>query len=228
MTDEIRKYELNRARRELPSLTLPNGVAVDRVPHTRFKPFDGRTLNLVFLGGRDSPWHGTDRLIRSLSTHRGTTMIRVNLVGDPRPLPHLPTLPGTVEIERHGRLVGPELDSLMAEMNLAVSSLCLFRNGFNEGSPLKTREFIARGIPVLLAYEDPDLAGAREATPFVLPVPNDDSLIDPDAILEFASVVTRLERDQGISDQMRAYAREWLDWGSKMERMVRFLRSLPA
>lgn len=52
---------------------------------------------------------------------------------------------------------------------MAVSSLALHRDGLNEASPLKTREYLVAGVPVLTAYRDTDfLRGA----PFLLQLPN--------------------------------------------------------
>ena len=52
-----------------------------------------------------------------------------------------------------GSRIGSELNLIMDKADIGVSSLALFRAGGGH-DPIKTKEFIARGIPVILGYED--------------------------------------------------------------------------
>ncbi len=226
VSDEIRLYELKRSGRDLPSLTVSNGILVDRVRHTRFQPFNGSTLHVALMGGRESPWHGTGRLLRSLSAYRGKTGIKLHLVGDLGSPVGALRLPRNVEVEFHGTLLGPDLDALLSQMNLAVSSLALYECGLEEISALKTREYTARGIPFVIGHTDPDLRFAPEKTKFFLSVPNDDSMIELDELIEFSERMTDREPEDAISDFMRGHARRHMDWGAKLQRLTEFMRGL--
>lgn len=226
VSDETRLYELERSGRGVPSLTVPNGILVDRVRHTRFSPFKGDTLHVVFMGGRGSPWHGTNRLLRSLSAYRGKIPIRAHLVGELGPSSGALSLPKNVEVEFHGTLLGPDLDALLSQMNLAISSLALFECDLGEISTLKTRDYTARGIPFVIGHTDPDLRLVPDAMRFFLSVPNDDSIIDMDSVIEFAEEMTSLEQKESISDFMRDYASRRMDWAPKLEMLAAFLAKL--
>ncbi len=226
VSDETRLYELKRSGRDLPSLTVPNGILVDRVRHTRFRPFKGGTLHLAFMGGRGSPWHGTERLLRSLSAYRGKTRIRAHLVGRLRSPVGATPLPRNVEVEFHGTLLGSDLDGLMSQMNLAVGSLALFECGLGEHSTLKTRDYTARGIPFVIGHTDPDLQLVPETMKFFLSVPNDDSMIEMDRIIQFAEDMTAREEVDSLSDRMREYARQHMEWAPKLQRLMKFLTEL--
>ncbi|UCF19046.1 MAG: hypothetical protein JSU87_14110 [Gemmatimonadota bacterium] len=226
VSDETRLYQLNRSGSDLPSLTMPNGILVDRVSHTRFRLFDGSTLHLAFLGGRGSPWHGTDRLLRSLSAYRGRTPIKVHLLGALRPPVGTLNLPQNVDVEFHGTLLGSDADTLLSRTNLAISSLALFECDLGEISTLKTREYTARGLPFVIGHVDPDLRPVPEAMKFFLSVPNDDSLIDMDGLIEFAERMAAREPEDRISDFMRDYARQHMEWGPKLQGLIEFMRGL--
>lgn len=224
ISDEVRRYELRRAGVAKPSLSLPNGVAVNEVPLTGFAPFDGKELKMVITATNARPWHGVDRLVRSLAADKGRTAIACHIVGDAN-RSSIPRLPDHVRIDLHGTLRGPDLDRLMARMNLAVSSLALFRNAMQEGSPLKTREYTARGLPFVLGYDDPDLRAAGAAA-FSHQVPADESLLPMDEIIEFSSEVSTKNDAASLSTRMRDYAARHMDWRIKLSQMVRFLESL--
>jgi hypothetical protein len=228
VTDEIRGYELGRLVTTVPSLTVANGIDVDRVTHTRFAPFRGDCLRIVFIGGRNSPWHGLDRLLCSLSWYKGSVTVECNLVGD-LVLPRvLPTLPDTVRIHTHGVLTGCQLDALMEQMNLGIGTLALYRKGLTEACTLKVREYTARGLPFVLAHKDHDLHDVPEATRFFLPVGNDEAPIDMDRVLSFAERVSRLELEETLSSEMRSHARAHMDWTEKVRSLLVFLTAVTA
>jgi len=82
VTDEIRKIELNKAENAPESVTISNGISVDLIPLTGFKPFDGKTLDMVFMGSTNVPWHGIDRIIKSMNNYKGKVKLRLHCVGD--------------------------------------------------------------------------------------------------------------------------------------------------
>jgi hypothetical protein len=226
VTDEIRAYEVARAVTPRPSLTLPNGISVSEVPFTRFAPFDGRELRLVFTASDARPWHGLDRLLRSLAEYRGSLQICCNLVGrfthgvaDLR-------LPESVKLLSHGTLRGRDLDQLLSQMHLGVGSLALFRNGMVEACTLKTREYVARGLPFIIAHDDPDLQTATGDARFFLRMPADDSPIPLDDLVAFAEEMSIREKIGPVSVLMREYAERHMDWRGKMADLVDFLKTV--
>ena len=51
-------------------------------------------------------------------------------------------------------IYGDELTEFLGDMDVAISSLALDRNLMLEGSPIKTRLYLALGLPVILGYRD--------------------------------------------------------------------------
>ncbi len=223
VTEEITQLELARLDRPAPATTISNGIDVGSIRRTGFKKFDGRSLDLVLVASGSMSWHGIDRVARSLAAYRGAVTIRLHVVG------HIHD--GEQQMLRglyggcvfHGVKRGPDLDAVMTEMNLAVSTMALFRKKMEQACSLKTREYVARGIPFVLAYDDIDL---RDAHGFHRRFPNDDSAIDVDDVIRFAEETSRHHAE--LPDTMRAYADRHLDWRIKMPRYMQFVEQVAA
>jgi hypothetical protein len=220
VTDEIREYELARCGLQKPSVTVSNGVDVDRISFTRFVPLPpGAALQIAFVASAHAAWHGTDRLLSSLEAYRGRRRLIVHMVGaakhESRTLAN-----DRVSLEYHGVLRGEALDAVMRQCTLAISSLAMFRNGLRQGAVLKTREYTARGIPFLYGYEDVDIPNDA---PFAMRVDNTNAPIDMEGVVSFAETVSR---KPSLSDEMRAFAKRQLDWSVKLRALQRFAHSL--
>jgi hypothetical protein len=220
VTDEIRHYELGRIGRQVTSRTISNGIDVDRVPLTGFRPFRGDVLHLLFVASTHVPWHGTDRVLAALRRHRGPPHVVLHLVGGGSGAPA-----GTIEqgesttIRHHGPLHGDELDRVCRAVTLAFGSLALHRKRLRQACTLKTREYIARGLPFALAYDDVDVP----PSPFALQLPPGDAPIELGPLFDFAESVSRSD---GLSDAMRAYAHDHLDWRLRVRAFRSFAEEL--
>jgi len=96
------------------------------------------------MGSPDFPWHGIDK-IALLANERPTW--HFDLVGLSQA--QVRGLPRSVNAcERASR---DTYMRLLMKADVAISSLAMHRNGLDEASPLKTRECLAVGVPVILA-----------------------------------------------------------------------------
>ncbi|HVH41353.1 MAG TPA: glycosyltransferase [Labilithrix sp.] len=213
VTDEIRALQLARAGRRgrtKPSAVVSNGIDVENVPFTRFTPFDGKTLRLVLVASSIAPWHGWDRLKAALASYRGAVRVVVDAVGRFDREKGASEQEASAEIRYHGLLKHAELSGILTEANVAVSSLAMFRAGLTQGCVLKTREYTARGLPFIYAYDDVDL---RADDPFCLRLPTGEEPVAIEPIIEFAA---RLSKTPDVAEQQRQVARTRMDWSTKM------------
>ena len=93
----------------------------------------------------------------------------------------------------------------MSNCDLAISTLALYRKGMEEACPLKTRECLAYGLPMVLPYVDTDLKDLD--ADFLLKIPNKEDNIQShgQAIHDFAYRMRgrRVDRDQvALIDQV--------------------------
>lgn len=223
--EEVRTYELERARVSMPSCTVTDGVSVEDTPFSRTAPYGGQVLNLLCLATTFSPWQGLDRVLAGLKAYAGKKpLLHLKIVGEVRPedlaFARSFNHSSCVHVDFLGRLYGEKLEDIFADTHIAFSPLAMFRKKLKGGSALKTREYVARGLPFVVGHSDPDLQEARD---FFLAVPQDDTPVDMAGVVAFAErVLGRRE----LSNAMRKYAADKLDWKIKMEQMWDFLESV--
>ena len=214
-----------RIRREAPqaeAIAISNGVDVESVPFTGSAPFDGSLLRLVSVAAHFADWHGLDRLLDGILAYAGSCRIELVLLG------HVPDVlrprlaacarKAGIAMRETGPVYGEAASPWYSAAHLAVASLGLHRQGLRQASPLKTREYVARGIPFAYGYDDPDLPDPCE---FAMQVSADESPVDPEALVRFAA---RTAGRADLSAKMREFARERLDWKRKAREMHDFAR----
>jgi len=149
VANEIAEYEANRAgdgRRA--DFVYPNGSGWDLRPAA-----DTRSAvpHLLFMASGNAPWHGVDLLLDSL---RETDQdFRLHLVGSMDKV--------TIErarkdnrVQLHGSLIMKDVHALMGQCVAGLSSFGLARNGMRQACPLKVRDYLAVGLPVIGGHEE--------------------------------------------------------------------------
>ncbi len=221
LTDEIKRYELERAGVSIPACTIPNGVLVQDVPFSRHAHYSGKVLRLLCLANAFESWQGLDRILTGLQNYSRKPLLHLSIVGNlPDNQVHLSRSlnhNAHVRIDFLGRLHGPKLEQVFRNTHIAFSSLASFRAKVRDACTLKTREYTARGLPFVIGHHDPDLEGVHE---FFMTVPPDDSPVNMDEVVAFAE---RILNRKGVSDSMREFAEKRLDWKIKMQQMWDFL-----
>ncbi|RUT33465.1 glycosyltransferase [Paenibacillus zeisoli] len=132
-------------------------------PSVQQSPAAADAVQLVFIGSPGQAWHGVDA-IAELAKARpqwSFDLIGVDASGLPAPVP--------VNMTFHGRLARKDYQPLLERADLAIGTLALYRKQMKEASPLKVREYMANGLPVITAYEETDFP---EPVPFILQLPN--------------------------------------------------------
>ena len=103
---------------------------------------------------------------------------------------------------------------------IGISSLALYKIGFQTGSVLKLREYMARGLPFVYAHDDPHIKGDM---PWCIRIPNDDSSVDMNAIDMF---VEKIKKQPELGITMRNYAKMNMSWESQFEKIFQRIRDL--
>ena len=161
-----------------PTRVIANGCELDEFPQL---PAPANKIpHLVFIGNPGYLWHGVDKLIDLACRFSD---IHIDIIGYDK-LPGFEPLPDNLTL--HGYLSMREYQQVLAKADVAISSLALHRVQLEEASPLKSRECLAFGLPLVVAYADTDLDDAD--CDFLLKIPNKEDNIQTHAqsIRDFA------------------------------------------
>jgi glycosyltransferase involved in cell wall biosynthesis len=166
---------------------------------------------LVFLGQPGYIWHGTDKLIYLAFAFPDW---RFDLVGL-KPEEIVGKIPDNLVF--HGMLERSEYEQILRQANCSIGTLALNRNNMEEASPLKTREYLAYGLPVIIGYSDTDFPQGAD---FLLQLPNTEDNVKEN--IEGIRKFVLAWKDKRVPRE----AVRHLDWSYKEARRLDFFKSL--
>ena len=143
------------------STVISNGINLKRLTG-RVNAAPTQDLQFLFIGSLDQEWQGTDQLIELA---RMMPEIKFNIVGQTKS-----NLPSSENVFFHGLLNSEQYSEVASKCHLAFGTLNQQVTGMNEASPLKVREYLALGLPVVIRYIDTDF---QEDHQFILKLPID-------------------------------------------------------
>jgi len=168
------------------------------------------------------PYDGTDRLLKGLANYNGGINVKLYLVGSsfPDEKKMVDELNLKNKVFFTGKLVGDELTNMLNTCHLSIGTLAIHRKNQKEGSVLRVNESLARGIPVIVAYEDMELNSDEGFKPFYYKLPADDSVIDIQDLCDFA------DRTYSLKDnhlEIRALAKKNIDYNLKIAQSIKHI-----
>jgi hypothetical protein len=181
-------HDFQNARYQKPTLVIGDGIDLENV--TPLPAPKNDQPRIAFIGSPDSPWQGVDKFVPFASRFQD---ISIHLIGYDR-VDGYTTLPDNLHL--HGFLEKEQYTKILESMDCAIGSLALHRIQLNESSPLKTRECLAFGLPMVLPYKDTDLDDLD--CDFLLKIPNKEDNIQThgEAIHGFAYRMRGLRADR--------------------------------
>jgi hypothetical protein len=157
VTDEIRDQFASYSK---PSITISNAIDLKKVTGRKDIALSRRKPNVVFVGSPHQAWQGSDKFV---AMARECPEFDFHLIGM-EPQEALPNL------KQYGYLSKKELDEIYPRMDIGIGTLAAYRKHLEEACPLKVRDYLSKGLPVIIAYFDKDIAGQD----FVLELENND------------------------------------------------------
>ena len=173
-----------------PTCVISNGISLGEI--RPLPPPSNATPRLAFIATPDYYWHGIDKLI-SLADRFSDLVI--DLIGYDH-IPGVQKLPENMVL--HGFLNTPEYVTVLKNADVALGTLALHRKAMEEACPLKTRECLAYGLPMILPYVDTDLDDLE--CDFLLKIPNKEDNIQThgEAIHAFAYKMRGVRADRSM------------------------------
>ncbi|HEX2994062.1 MAG TPA: glycosyltransferase [Anaerolineales bacterium] len=173
-----------------PVCVVSNGIELDR--YQPLPPPRNESPALALVGSPGMSWHGVDKLLPLAERYPD---LQIHIVGY-----HREDLQGTIpaNVHLHGYLNREHVRKVLAGVDVVFGTLALYRKKMEEASPLKIREALVYGIPVILAYHDTDLADIDSDLFLFLPNTETNVLDHAEAIRDFAYRVRGKRVDQGL------------------------------
>lgn len=200
----------------IPTIQTINGVLFSNIPIVGTKK-QNHIISLISVATNYS-CHGFDRIILGMEKYYlkgGTQEFIFRIVGDG---PAIATYQKQLSNCRFankrvflcGFQTGEELTYLYNQSDIAVNSLALYRIGLTKESTLKTKEYAAKGLPMISSTEV-DALDEMGNQKYVLLVEDSNDAIDMDKIINFYKTL-RLEKSrEELAREIRCHAEKICD-----------------
>lgn len=208
----------------VPVIPLKNGIDVDRIPIRTPSINPDNEIHVIGVATM-FPFHGYDRFLKGMGRYYNSSKSKKRIVlhlvgqGPGKELPRYKQIALREHIEPfvifEGEKQGEELDSIFNKCSLALCSLGMFRHGLDMASSLKTREYLARGIPLVSGCAIDVLEGTDFA--YELRFRNDESIIDINEVVNFYERVYQDKSENEVIMEIREFAREHCDVSALMK-----------
>lgn len=211
-----------------PAINLVNGIDFNSIPLAVPCTKKDKTID-IFIVALFSRWHGFDRLIQGLANYykkKGKANFILHFVGDGVVIPDYKALSKSLYLGEHiifhGKKSGKELDDIANCCEMACDSLGAHRINLSTLSTLKSREYSARGLPIIAASKIDFLPDDYE---YLLKTPSNDDPIDFNEVYDFYCKIYKGESKQNVFRKVREYASKFIDIKSTIFPVVEYLKS---
>ncbi len=198
-------YLLKGSYKRSQGIVISNGINLKRFNENVISD-SIEELQFLFIGSLDQEWQGTDQLIELA---KFMPDVIFNLIGE-----YNNKLEAPSNVIFHGFLQPDQYFEIASKCRLAFGTLNQQITGMSEASPLKVREYLALGLPVVIRYIDTDFQGEHQ---FLLKLP-----MDSRRLFEFRAEISDFARDWADRKVSRFEIEELISIHSKENQRLTF------
>jgi hypothetical protein len=213
----------------IPTIKIINGINCKdiSIASTETKK-EGNIINLIAVA-YFSFWHGYERLLAGLYEYYKDKndqkyIINIHFVGDGPEIKKYRKLVEDYNLGNyvffHGILKEKDLDNIYNICDIAVSSLGSHRINIFKTSALKSREYLAKGLPIISSTKIDVLP---ENFKYCYYVPEDDSPVNIDEIVNFYKNIYNNESIEQVRKSIREFAEKNIDISVTMKPVIEFI-----
>lgn len=208
-----------------PNIPISNGVDLSEVPVAQPDLDLSKGIRFISVSSLKK-WHAYERFLEGMAAYVArpeARPIHFDIIGHGPEYDKLVALTKSLGIEPHVTFrhfqKGKALDAIYEKNHISVSTLGFHRIGLTVSSSLKNREYFARGLPVVLSTNDPDMP---PYLPYVQYVPEGEAPVDVGEVVAFAE---KVYQRPSLNAEIRAYAENQVSWTSKVREVLEHLKS---
>ena len=213
----------------IPTLQIKNGIDLKQIQSRNCSCYSNGMIHMIAVA-KFAWWHGYDRFIEGLHNYYangGKRNIVFHLVGDGTELPKYRALTAKYKLDSHvifhGMQSGDVLNEIYDLCSLGIGSLGAYRKGLTESAELKSREYLAKGIPFICSAHVLDIKD-KDVVQIYLRVPNNDPPIDIPSVLAFYDRIYQEPETQVIA-RLRKYAEDHFSMDAAMKEVIDYFKS---
>jgi len=206
----------------IPSITIHNGIRVSGIsPIKKNKKIDDK-LHLVGVANLNY-YSAYDRVLFGLQQYYQSNAkgpeVFFHIVCTPSViLNDIKKIVATLNIKNfvifHDQKFDRDLDDLFEKCHIAVANLGWHRVQINQASALKSREYMARGIPFIFSGKD---LACSSSYPYALEIISNDTPVDIKQVINFAR---NIFKEPSHAKKIREYASDKLNWTIQIKKVV--------
>lgn len=212
---------------KIPTIKIINGIDCSKIlPIKRNREFNDKEIHIIALA-QFKIWHGIDRFLIGLANYyknQQDVRIILHLVGEGTEYTNLVRLVNKLALYDyvifHKSLFGDSLRNIFNVCDIALCSLGCHRQKIFYSSELKSREYLAYGIPFISSVK---IDIVDDGFKFCKYVPADDSAIDINDVVNFCKSIYSNNNRQEIVSEIRKIAEEKCDMKTTMKPIVDFI-----
>lgn len=215
----------------VPTIRTMNGINVESQKLIGEKPETYKaTINIIFVGMMQ-PQHGLERIIKGLeefNKKRHGYKIKLLLVGHGPEYDSYKLMSSQYGLDKYikffGKKTGKELDYIYDCADIAICPLGCYKTLSPEtrSSALKTREYLARGLPVVTGcIED---VFEQYNCDYHIDFENNDTILDVEKIVNwYEKLMEKYQSRAEMASEIRNYAYEHVDNASTMKPIIDYI-----
>lgn len=200
----------------VPTIRTMNGVNVDSIiPVNPKEEYDPNVIKIVAVATLIAH-HGYERIIKGVYDYYnngGTRNIVIDIVGEGTEKKKYQKLVDKYNLKNHfvfhGAKYGEDLNELYNNADIGLNALGAYKEGVRKLCTIKAREYLAKGLPVILGCEDNAFTGEVEKYGIVFE--NNSSTISVEKICDYLDQLYGENGKISVSSKIRAVAYNTVD-----------------
>lgn len=212
----------------IPTLKIRNGIDLSTMSVRKVNAHAHDTINCIAVACF-AWWHGYDRFLEGLRgyySNGGTRNIIFHMVGDGDEIPKYKKMVSEYSLQDHvifyGTKTGKNLDDVYDKCSLGIASLGGYRKNLYKSAELKSREYMAKGIPFVCSTEIVDI---DEDCGMYLKVSNNDSCIKVEEVITFYDSIYNNNLEEEVIKKYRLFAEKNYSMDIAMKEVIDYFKS---
>lgn len=216
----------------IPTIQSLNGIDFCTIALRKINHFDYNEIHAIIVGNFTF-YHGIDRIIEGMINYCNSSIkqkpeVYIHIVGSGKEIEAYQEECKKAKIDKYvvfyGSLCIQDVNRVYDKVSIAINSIARHRvTGTNIDSSIKSREYGAKGLPVVTEEGIPIDYLPRDY-PYVLTIPADDSPLDVFSIINFHRSIYENKNPEIVAQEIRSIAENRCSSEAMMRPILEYIK----